>query len=204
MSSIEASSDALAKAMRLARRIGLTYSSCTERGYSRRKKRRGFEYLTSGGKVIRNDRVLSRIQKLGIPPAWENVWICRSSMGHLQATGVDEKNRKQYLYHQRWSDATNGRKFSRLLDLGKHLPSLRAQIELHLRRRTPSKTKLAALVVALIDETLIRVGNDEYARENRSFGLTTFRKKHLHVAKNRAIFRFKGKAAYHIYSSPLR
>jgi DNA topoisomerase I len=178
----------------LAKLAGLRYVTDDEPGIHRRKAGRGFTYVDADGKRIRNRRTLERTRALVIPPAWTEVWIAADEGAHLQATGRDDQGRKQYLYHQRWREASNLAKFSRLLEFGQALPKIRRQVQSQLRRRKLSREKVSSLVLALLDETSIRVGNEEYVRENGSYGLTTFRRRHVQVNGAGVCFRFRGKS----------
>ena len=137
---------------------------------------------------------MERIEALAIPPAWTDVWICRSANGHLQATGRDARGRKQYRYHPRWREVRDETKYHRLLAFGKALPRIRRRVEKDMARRALSRERVVATVVHLLDTTNIRVGNDEYARENKSFGLTTMRERHVEVDGSHISFRFRGKS----------
>lgn len=177
----------------LARLARLTYVSDEQPGLSRRRNGRGFKYFTSQGKVLRAARQLDRIEALAIPPAWRDVWICRIAKGHLQATGRDAKKRKQYVYHERWQHIAGVAKFARLRGFGKALPKLREAVARDLRGRKLTKRRVLAAMVALLDLTGIRVGNEEYAKENGSYGLTTLRNRHVTVTRHGVELRFRGK-----------
>jgi len=138
---------------------------------------------------------LDRIKRLAIPPAWRDVWICASPRGHIQATGRDARGRKQYRYHARWREVRDGAKYDKVLEFAQRLPALRARTARDLQAPGLSRRKVVAAVVRLLEATLIRVGNEEYARQNRSFGLTTLRARHASVAGSRLEFRFRGKSA---------
>jgi DNA topoisomerase-1 len=178
---------------RSARAAGLRYTSDAEPGIRRRRRGRGFQYLTPGGRTLTNTGQLTRIRTLAIPPAWTDVWICRSDNGHLQATGRDARGRKQYRYHPRWREVRDATKYHRMLAFGAALPKIRRRVDKDLSRHALSREKVVATVVRLLDTTTIRVGNDEYARENRSFGLTTMRERHVNVSGSQIMFRFRGK-----------
>ena len=152
-----------------------------------------FHYIGPSGRRIRDARTLARIARLAIPPAYEDVWICPDPRGHLQATGRDARGRKQYRYHPDWSHARNGHKHSRMLSFGKALGRLRASVRRDLRRPGLPREKVLALVVRLLDETQVRVGNAEYARSNGSFGLTTLRDRHARFSRGRLLLVFRGK-----------
>lgn len=180
--------EALAKAARLR------YVSDEEPGFYRRKFGRGFVFVDEQGRRLRRGKARSRIESLVIPPAWTDVWICRDEDGHLQVTGRDDQQRKQYIYHERWREASNLVKFRRLLRFGLLLPTIRAQVARSLRQRKESREKVCSLVLALLDHTSIRVGNEEYVQENGSFGLTTLRRQHIVQDGSKLCFRFRGKS----------
>ena len=177
-----------------ARAAGLRYSNDTRPGISRRRAGRGFAYRDADGAPIRDTAVLGRIRALAIPPAWTDVWICPDPAGHLQATGRDARGRKQYRYHARWRVGRDESKFERLIDFGRALPRIRRRCDADLARPGLAREKVLATVVRLLEATLIRVGNDEYARLNRSFGLTTLRGRHVRVDGTSIRFRFRGKS----------
>jgi DNA topoisomerase-1 len=176
-----------------ARAAGLRYSSDLEPGISRRRAGRGFSYRHAGGTILRDQRALARIRALAIPPAWRDVWICRDARGHLQATGRDARGRKQYLYHADWRRHRDGTKFDRLSDFGAALPRLRDRIDADLGLSGLPRERVLAAVARLVDDTLIRVGSEEYRRTNGSFGATTMRERHAQVAGSRIIVEFRGK-----------
>lgn len=163
-------------------------------GIGRRILRGKFAYFLPTGERIRDATEISRINKLAIPPAYTDVWICPDPQGHLQATGRDARGRKQYRYHPRWREIRDGTKYERLLAFGAALPRLRASLEQHLALRGLPREKVMALVVQLLESTLIRVGNSRYARENRSYGLTTLRTRHVDVRGAAIRFQFRGKS----------
>ena len=171
----------------------LRYSSDGEPGITRRRAGKGFVYYTADGRRISDERMLERIRKLAIPPAYRNVWICRDPQGHLQATGIDARGRKQYRYHPRWRTVRDTHKFERMTDFGRALPRIHRRISADLKRPGIPREKVLATIVRLLERTLIRVGNVEYARTNRSYGLTTMRKQHVTVRGTRLKFRFRGK-----------
>jgi DNA topoisomerase I len=179
---------------------GLVYVSDNARGIrrvrlsGRKAKRPRFDYVGPSGKRIRDAGTLARIAKLAIPPAYEDVWICASPRGHLQATGRDARGRKQYRYHPDWSSHRDDRKHSRMLDFGKSLSRLRASVRRDLKRHGLPRERVLALVVKLLDATQVRIGNAEYARTNGSFGLTTLRDRHAKFpARGKALLSFRGK-----------
>src|SRR5213596_2988368 len=186
-----------ADSLEAAEDAGLRYVSDDQPGSSRRRKGDEFEYLDQKGKPIRDEQRLVRIKRLAIPPAWSDVWICPSPNGHIQATGRDARRRKQYRYHQRWREVRDSTKYERMLAFGKALPKIRRRVSRDLRRKGLSREKVLAGIVRLLETTLIRIGNDEYARENDSYGLTTLRNRHVRVSGNRATIEFKGKSHRH-------
>jgi len=177
-----------------ARGAGLRYSTDARPGISRRRAGRGFSYRSPNGGTIRDPAEIERIRRLAIPPAWQDVWICPDPIGHLQATGRDARGRKQYRYHPRWRTRRDRDKFARIVAVAKVLPRIRRRCDRDLARRGLSRDKVLAAVVRLLELTLIRVGNDEYAKLNRSFGLTTFRDRHAVVRGSTVRFRFRGKS----------
>ena len=177
-----------------AAEAGLHYVSDDRPGYTRRAKNGEFEYLNTEGKRIRDEQRLLRIKRLAIPPAWTDVWICPSPTGHIQATGRDARRRKQYRYHERWRELRDENKFGRLADFAKALPKIRRRVTQDMRLPGLPRQKVLATVVRLLERTFIRVGNDEYARENKSFGLTTIKNRHVTVKGPHLRFRFRGKS----------
>lgn len=177
-----------------AREAGLRYVTDSLPGIRRIRCGAGFRYLKPNGRRLTSQRELARIKALVIPPAWEDVWICPLENGHLQATGRDAKQRKQSRYHVKWQEVRDGTKYDRMLAFGHALPRLRRRIKRDLARRGLSREKVLATVVELLETTLIRVGNEEYARENRSFGLTTMRSSHVDVSGSLLRFEFRGKS----------
>ncbi|MDX6620911.1 MAG: topoisomerase [Gaiellales bacterium] len=173
---------------------GLRYSTDEQPGITRRRAGTGFAYRTPGGAPLRDRRQLARIRALAIPPAWQSVWISSDPCGHLQATGRDARGRKQYLYHRDWRALRDGTKFDRMLEFGTSLPRLRDRIERDLALPGLPRERVLAAVVRLIDDTLIRVGNERYLRANGSFGATTMRKQHAAVNGRRIAVEFKGKS----------
>lgn len=173
---------------------GLSWCNDDQPGLSRRRSGKGFSYRDRDGQPIRDTRTLDRIRALAIPPAWTEVWICPRANGHIQATGRDLKGRKQYRYHPDWTRHAANAKFDRLSVFARKLPKLREQVEQDLARRGPCRDKVLATAVRLLELTLIRVGNAEYARRNRSFGLTTLHKRHLEVDGAALTFEFRGKS----------
>src|SRR6059036_3588925 len=177
-----------------AEEAGLEYVSDDRPGYARRAKNGEFEYLDTQGKTIRDEQRLLRIKRLAIPPAWTHVWICPSPTGHIQATGRDARRRKQYRYHERWRELRDENKFGRLADFAKALAKIRHRVAEDLKLSGLPRQKVLATIVQLLERTLIRVGNEEYARENKSFGLTTMQDRHVDVKGSKLRFRFRGKS----------
>lgn len=171
----------------------LAYSSDAEPGWRRLKRGSGFIYVDDDGTGPEPSE-LKRISALAIPPAWTDVWICRDASGHIQATGRDEKGRKQYRYHAQWTEHRSTTKFDTLLDFSKALPGLRQQVQVDLRRRSFNYERVVASVVWLLDHSLIRIGNPAYVRQNKSFGLTTLRNRHVDITGATLHFHFKGKS----------
>jgi DNA topoisomerase-1 len=163
-------------------------------GIRRLRAGRGFRYVAQSGRALADPAALARIRSLAVPPAWKDVWISPDPRGHIQATGRDAKGRKQYRYHPRWSATRGETKYERLLEFGRALPRIRTRVQRDLGRRGLPREKVLATVVRLLEKTLIRVGNEEYARANRSFGLTTLDNRHVKVRGPRIHFRFRGKS----------
>jgi DNA topoisomerase-1 len=163
-------------------------------GIRRKKAGKGFTYVGLDGKTIREPKEVARIRSLAIPPAYTDVWICPSPNGHIQATGRDARGRKQYRYHPRWREVRDETKFGRMLAFSEVLPRIRERVEKDLARPGLSREKILATVVRLLECTRIRVGNDEYARANRSFGLTTLQDRHVEVSGSSLRFEFRGKS----------
>jgi DNA topoisomerase-1 len=176
-----------------AEEAGLHYVSDEKPGITRIKAGRGFAYYR-GDTLIKDDKTLARIRMLAIPPAWRDVWICPDPRGHIQATGRDDKGRKQYRYHPCWAEVRDENKYGRMIEFAQALPQLRARIEEDMGKRGLSRDKVLATVVHLLETTLIRVGNEDYARANGSYGLTTLRNKHVAVDGPQLKFNFKGKS----------
>jgi DNA topoisomerase-1 len=176
----------------LASSASLRYVSDDEPGLRRRRRGKGFSYESdTGASASEQDR--ARAAKLAIPPAWTDVWICKQSNGHIQATGRDQAERKQYLYHSEWERVRDEAKFDRMADFGRVLPPMRKQIHTDLGRRGLDRTRVIALALAVLDQTLIRIGNTQYANDNGSFGLTTLKVKHADVEGGLVRFSFKAK-----------
>ncbi|MGZ3664619.1 MAG: DNA topoisomerase IB [Ktedonobacterales bacterium] len=176
-----------------AKMAGLRYVTDTGPGIRRERVGESFSYIGLDGKPIRDSKELDRIKSLGIPPAWTDVWICPNPLGHLQATGRDTKGRKQYRYHPRWREVRDATKYDRMIVFGTMLPMIRAHISADLAHPGLPRNKVLAAVVRLLDETYIRVGNEEYVRENNSYGLTTLQRQHVQVKGSKLHFQFRGK-----------
>ncbi|HEY5805671.1 MAG TPA: DNA topoisomerase IB [Lysobacter sp.] len=182
-------------AVQSARAGGLVYVSDGDPGLRRRRAGKGFSYVDARGRSVRDAATLARIRALAIPPAYRDVWICTRANGHLQATGRDARGRKQYRYHPDWSQVRDSDKFDRIVAFGDALPRLRRRLRGDLARSGLGREKVSAIVVAVLADTLLRIGNDEYARGNRSYGLTTLRNRHVEFLRGgRAKFRFRGKS----------
>ncbi|NEU14195.1 DNA topoisomerase IB [Methylobacterium sp. BTF04] len=177
-----------------AEEAGLTYIDDGTPGLTRAKSGTGFSYRDAKGAPVRDAKVLARIRALAIPPAYTDVWICARANGHIQATGRDAKGRKQYRYHADFRAARDLTKFEHVVDFADVLPAIRARVDADMSKRDLPREKVLATVVHLLETTLIRVGNDDYARTNKSFGLTTLRDRHATIAGSKLTFRFKGKS----------
>jgi DNA topoisomerase I len=177
-----------------AKASGLRYVTDSLPGITRKRSGNAFRYLNPRGKFVRSVEDLRRIKSLAIPPAWKNVWISPISNGHLQATGRDAKGRKQYRYHPLWREARDQTKYERMIAFGRILPMIRARVERDFAQPRLPRSKVIATVVKLLETSLLRVGNEEYARENKSFGLTTLRNKHVKVQGAKIRFEFRGKS----------
>jgi DNA topoisomerase-1 len=177
-----------------ARAAGLRYTSDTKPGIRRVKNGSGFKYVDASGRVIRAAAELQRIGSLVIPPAWREVWIATDPRGHLQATGRDARGRKQYRYHPKWREVRDQTKYDRMIGFAQALPTIRRRAAQDVKRSGLSREKVTATVVQLLEKTLIRVGNDEYAKQNSSFGLTTLRDGHVQVRGSVVKFSFRGKS----------
>jgi DNA topoisomerase-1 len=177
-----------------AQAAGLTYVSDTDPGIVRKRAGNNFKYEWPDGTPVTDRPTLTRIRRLAIPPAYDDVWICRHPAGHLQAVGRDERGRKQYRYHEEWRAIRDAVKFHRMIAFGEALPGIRERVSADLRRRGLPREKILAAVVAMLEQTLVRVGNEEYREQNQSYGLTTLRSRHAELTGRRARFRFKGKS----------
>ena len=184
----------VAEAMEAAEEAGLRYVGDDRPGYTRKPKGDDFEYFDTEGNLIEDEQRLLRIKRLAIPPAWTDVWVCPSANGHIQATGRDARRRKQYLYHERWREVRDENKFDRMIAFGKALPKIRRRVAKDLKLPGLPRNKVLATVVQLLERTFIRIGNEEYARDNKSFGLTTMKDRHVEVKGSKLRFRFRGKS----------
>jgi len=183
-----------ADSLEAAEDAGLRYVSDEQPGFSRHRKGEDFEHFDTKGKRIRDEQRLLRIKRLAIPPAWSDVWICPSPNGHIQAIGRDARRRKQYRYHERWREIRDENKYDRLVNFGKALPKIRRRLKKDLALNGLPREKVLATIVQLLERSFIRVGNEEYARENKSFGLTTMQDRHVDVKGSKLRFRFRGKS----------
>ena len=190
----EREGDDVADAAGSARRAGLRYVNDQGPGLRRKRAGKHFRYLDGAGAPVRDEATIARARHLAIPPAWSDVWICPQADGHIQATGRDARGRKQYRYHARWREVRDETKYHRVLDFGRALPTLRQRLEADLVLPGLPRDKVLAAVVRLLEITLIRVGNDEYAAKNDSYGLTTMRDEHAEVRGAHVRFRFRGKS----------
>ncbi len=188
---------AAANAVRAAKAAGLHYSTDQRPGICRKRIGKSFRYLAQDGEAIVDRKTLARIRSLAIPPAWNDVWICSSPLGHIQATGRDAKGRKQYRYHPRWRQVRDEVKYDRVMAFGRALPELRKQIDRDLSLSGLPRLKVVAAVVRLLERSLIRVGNDEYAKNNHSYGLTTMCNRHVALDGATIQFKFRGKSGIH-------
>lgn len=180
--------------IRAARAAGLTYTNDDDPGITRAPAGGGFSYRAPTGRALRDSKTLARIGALAIPPAYTDVWINPDPQGHIQATGRDARGRKQYRYHARWRETRDSAKFAHMARFGRALPTIRAAVEAALARRDLSRPRVIATVVRLLEATLIRIGNDEYARGNNSFGLTTLRRRHVKADGEALKLDFVGKS----------
>ena len=177
-----------------AQAVGLRYVNDNVPGISRQRAGKGWIYRDRRGRVLRQPKELERIKRLAIPPAWTDVWICPDRQGHLQATGRDARRRKQHRYHARWREIRDETKYNRMLAFARALPTIRQRLQRDLKRKGLPRPKVLATVVRLLEVSLIRVGNDEYARQNESFGLTTMKDRHVDVNGSKLCFNFRGKS----------
>ena len=177
-----------------AEAAGLVYVSDEDRGLARERAGDGFAYFKANGDAVQDEATLERIRKLAIPPAWTGVWICARANGHLQATGRDARGRKQYRYHPQFREVRESTKYEHMLEFARALPAIRRRVAEDMALRGLPREKVLATVVNLLETTLIRVGNDDYAKENKSYGLTTLRNPHVKVDGPQLRFQFKGKS----------
>lgn len=178
----------------MALEAGLVYVSDTEPGFRRVRVGKAFRYMTPENRRLEAAKELKRIASLAIPPAYRDVWICMQPRGHLQATGRDARGRKQYRYHTEWRAVRDGAKFDRMVAFGESLPKLRRRVKADLALSGLPREKVLAVIVSLLDATRVRIGNAEYARDNKSFGLTTLRNRHVSFIRDgRAVLNFRGK-----------
>jgi DNA topoisomerase-1 len=184
-----------AEALEAAATGRLRYVSDRAPGIIRARSGRGFRYRAADGTRIQEPETLTRIRGLAIPPAWTDVWICPSPAGHIQAVGRDARGRKQYRYHPRWREVRDETKFARLVDFGRALPRIRRRVQRDLQAAGLPRDKVLATVVRLLETTLVRVGNEEYARQNGSYGLTTLRARHVRIEGSRLRLEFRGKGS---------
>jgi len=180
--------------MASARAAGLRYVPDQSPGIRRKRVGKGFTYLDTDGRTVRDPETIHRIKRLAIPPAWTDVWICPDPRGHLQATGRDARGRKQYRYHPRWREVRDAVKYDRMLAFAESLPKIREHTDRDLERPGMPREKVLATIVRLLEDTRIRVGNDEYRKENGSYGLTTLRNRHVNVIGAEVRFTFRGKS----------
>ncbi len=186
--------EAVVDAKDAAEYAGLTYVSDDKPGIRRKRSGKGFVYETASGTRLKDDAALMRIKSLAIPPAWTDVWICSRANGHSQSTGRDARGRKQYRYHPKFREVREGTKYHHMLAFAESLPAIRCKVQEHLALRGLPREKVLATIVHLLEATLIRVGSDEYARTNKSYGLTTLKNRHVEVDGSALKFNFKGKS----------
>jgi DNA topoisomerase-1 len=166
---------------------------CADPGISRRRRGKGFEYLDEDGDRIEDPDLIERIRGLAIPPRWEDVWICADPLGHIQATGVDARGRKQYRYHDLWRERRDRQKFDAMVDFARSLPELRERVQRDLRKRRISRERVLACAVRLLDRGFFRIGSEDYAEENETYGLATMRKRHVTVTGETVVFDYEAK-----------
>jgi len=193
-SSLSADAAELVDPVASARAAGLRYVSDQSPGLRRKRVGKGFTYVDSGGRTVRDAETIGRIKRLAIPPAWSDVWICPDPRGHLQATGRDARGRKQYRYHPHWREVRDAVKYDRMLAFAEALPKIREKTDRDLERPGLPREKVLASIVRLLEDTRIRIGNDEYRKENGSYGLTTLRNRHVNVIGAEVRFTFRGKS----------
>jgi len=186
--------DAIVDVKDAAEYAGLSYVSDEKPGIRRKRSGNGFRYATASGEPTKDAATLNRVKALAVPPAWTDVWICPKANGHIQATGRDARGRKQYRYHVRFREVRDSTKYQHMLTFAENLPAIRRHVQEHLALRGLPREKVLATVVHLLEATLIRVGSDEYARTNKSYGLTTLKNRHVEVDGSALKFNFKGKS----------
>ena len=191
---IEACEDRGEECAAAAKAAGLVYVSDEDPGISRKRSGNGWRYIGPDGKTIKDYWEKKRIDKIAVPPAYKDVWICADENGHIQATGRDDRGRKQYRYHAKWTEARDTAKYEKMMDFARLLPGLRKRVDADMRKQGLPREKVMATIVSLLEKTLIRVGNEDYAKENKSFGLTTLRNRHLDIDGSTLRFDFKGKS----------
>lgn len=173
---------------------GLIYVNDRTSGWFRQKSRGVFTYYNTRGEKIKDEERTSRIKSLGIPPAWDKVWISPKRNGHIQATGIDERGRKQYIYHPDWLKVSSENKFSKMIDFGLSLPLIRGKIKYNMQESVLDREKIISTIIWLLEHTFIRIGNEEYSKENNSYGLTTLRSKHVDIKPKEITLSFRGKS----------
>jgi DNA topoisomerase-1 len=191
---MDGTSPLVVEARQAAKAVGLRYASDEQPGLRRKGTGKGFRYLDADGKAVKDPKALKRIRALAVPPAWTEVWICPFAEGHIQATGRDAKGRKQYRYHPDFRAAREDGKYEHMLDFAALLPKIRETVSKHMARHDLSRECVLATIVHLLETTLIRVGNGEYARQNKSYGLTTLRDPHVKIEGSAIRFQFLGKS----------
>jgi DNA topoisomerase-1 len=186
-----------AESIAAAKSAGLRYVNDADPGITRVRAGEGFRFRDAAGKAVSDPAILGRIKRLAIPPAWTEVWICPHANGHIQATGRDQRGRKQYRYHTDWRAARDDTKYERMIAFGRALPKIRRRVARDLRQRGLGRDKVLATMIRLLETTLVRVGNEEYARANGSVGLSTMQDRHVRVRGGTMRFQFKGKSGKH-------
>jgi DNA topoisomerase-1 len=171
----------------------LRHVDCADPGIARRRQGRGFAYVDENGERIEDEETIGRIRELAIPPAWKDVWICSDPLGHIQATGVDARGRKQYRYHDSWRERRDREKFDSMVEFARGLPRLRKRVERDLRKRKLSRERVLACAVRLLDRGFFRIGSEDYAEENETYGVATMRRRHVKVRADEVVFDYKAK-----------
>ena len=171
----------------------LRRADCSDPGFTRRRRGKGFEYLRPDGTRLRDRKALERIRELAIPPAWRDVWICDDALGHIQATGIDARGRKQYRYHDKWRERRDREKFESMVEFGRALPKLRKQVDRDLGRRGYGRERVLACAVRLLDRGFFRIGSEGYAEENQTYGVATMRRRHVDVTGETVTFDYEAK-----------